>query len=48
MEQVIFECLYMVSYITQREAGMSATRAAVLLSLDKDDAESIYQEWLQS
>jgi hypothetical protein len=39
--------LYMISYITQRQAGMPADKAAALLGVDQEIAESLYQEFLK-
>ena len=39
--------LYMISYITQRQNGMPAQRAAALLGVDAEIAESLYQEYLK-
>lgn len=39
--------LYMVSYITQRQNGMPADKAAALLGVDAEVAEKLYQEYLK-
>ena len=46
-ERQVIGYLYLTSYITQRQNGMPAQRAAALLGVDAEVAEKLYQEYLK-
>jgi len=46
-ERQVIGNLYMISYITQRQNDMPADKAAALLGVDAEIAESLYQEYLK-